>query len=99
MPDTPAPDVTVTLTFSARTAARLGALVDSDLADPAWTPGQRLRAVLMELADHAQQAVYRPGAWEREWICQAFGYSWQANLEPDPEHLDIGWQRPRGSGG
>jgi hypothetical protein len=95
MPDKPQPDVTITLTFSARHAARLNALVDPDLADPAWTSEQRLKAVLMELADHAQQAVYRPGAWEREWICQAFGYDWLGNLEDDPDHLDIGWQRPR----
>jgi len=51
-------------------------------------------AVLVELADHAQQAVYRPGAWERGWLCQAFGWDWLENLEPDPEHPDI-FERPR----
>ena len=89
--------VTVTLSFSPRTAARLRAL-----ADPAWTgldnDYDRLRAVLDELADHAQQGVYRSGAWERDWVCQVFGDEWLDNLEPDPEHADIGWPRPRDRG-
>ncbi len=29
--------------------------------------------VVGQLVDHAQQGVYRPGAWERAWLCQAFG--------------------------
>ena len=41
--------------------------------------------VIMELIDHAQQGVYRPGAWERDWLCQAFGDDWLERLEPgDP---------------
>jgi len=51
-------------------------------------------AVLAELADHAQQGVYRPGAWEREWLCQALGWEWLENLEPDPRDPDI-FERPR----
>jgi len=51
-------------------------------------------AVLEELADHAQQGVYRPGAWEREWLCQALGWEWLENLEPDPRDPDI-FERPR----
>ena len=51
-------------------------------------------AVLVELADHAQQAVYRPGAWERAWLCQALGYDWLERLAPDPEHPDI-FERPK----
>ena len=81
--------VTVTLSFSPRIAALLLAL-----ADPAWTE-RTIEAVLYELADHAQQAVYRSGSWERPWACQAFGEGWLANLEPDPEHAASGWQRPR----
>lgn len=43
------------------------------------------REVLARLADHASQGVYRPGAWEREWLHQAFGDSWEKHLEPgDP---------------
>jgi len=37
-------------------------------------------AALLSLADHAQQGVYRPGAWEREWIEQAFGTNWHLKL-------------------
>src|SRR5260370_9253210 len=41
--------------------------------------------VVLRLIDHAQQGVYRPGAWEREWLCQAFGSDWIQYLEPgDP---------------
>ena len=82
-------NVTVTLLFTPEVAARLLAI-----ADPGW-PERTIEGVLYELADHAQQAVYRPGAWERPWMCQAFGEGWLENLEPDPEHADIGWQRPR----
>lgn len=43
------------------------------------------QAVVAQLIDHAQQGVYRPGAWERAWICQAFGYDFHDRLEPgDP---------------
>jgi hypothetical protein len=52
-------------------------------------------AVLVELADRAQEGVYRPGAWEREWLCQALGYGWLERLKPDPEHPDI-FERPKG---
>ena len=42
-------------------------------------------AVVGQLIDHAQQGVYRPGAWERPWLIQAFGDDWVAHLEPgDP---------------
>jgi hypothetical protein len=63
------------------------------LVDPA--SGLRdVAAMLVELADHAQQGVYRPGAWERERLCQALGYGWLERLEPDPEHPDI-FERPK----
>lgn len=40
---------------------------------------------LLQLADHAQQGVYRPGAWERQWVEQVFGDDWQKKLQPgDP---------------
>jgi hypothetical protein len=46
---------------------------------------ESVEGVVMELIDHAQQGVYRPGAWERGWLCQAFGDEWTAYLEPgDP---------------
>jgi len=55
--------------------------------------------VVAKLVDHAQQGVYRPGAWERYWLIQAFGDEWTEYLEPgDPygranrEHI---FQRPR----
>ena len=66
------------------------------LVDPA-SGLDDLAGVLTELADHAQQGVYRPGAWEREWLCRAFGYDWLERLEADPEHPDI-FERPKGSG-
>jgi hypothetical protein len=58
-----------------------------------------VEAVVLQLIDHAQQGVYRPGAWERGWIEQAFGSDFQIRLEPgDPfgraecDHL---FQRPK----
>lgn len=49
--------------------------------------------VLLQLLDHAQQGVYRPGAWERGWLEQAFGSDFQDGLEPDPAAPMF--QRPR----
>lgn len=41
--------------------------------------------VVSKLIDHAQQGVYRPGAWERQWLEMAFSDDWQKFLEPgDP---------------
>jgi hypothetical protein len=62
-----------------------------------------LKFVLVELADHAQQGVYRPGSWERPWLNQAFGLEWENQLEPDTDRLAgdgrIIFQRPRQDGG
>jgi len=80
--------VSITVELPEEWVRNLEALVDPDrgLDDVA--------AVLEELADHAQQAVYRPGSWERSWLCQALGYDWLERLEPDPEHPDI-FERPK----
>jgi hypothetical protein len=80
--------VEVTVRLPLESVRNLEALVDPDrgLDDVA--------AVLAELADHAQQAVYRPGAWEREWLCRALGWDWLERLELDPEHPDL-FDRPR----
>jgi hypothetical protein len=44
-----------------------------------------VQGVIEQLIDHAQQGVYRPGAWERGWLEQAFSFDWQDALEPgDP---------------
>ena len=41
--------------------------------------------IVLELIDHAQQGVYRPGAWERDWLCRAFGDDWTRHMQPgDP---------------
>jgi hypothetical protein len=55
--------------------------------------------LVLRLIDHAQQGVYRPGAWERAWLLQAFGDGFTKFLEPgDPygrpgcEHI---FQRPK----
>jgi hypothetical protein len=57
-----------------------------------------VEGVVLELIDHAQQGVYRPGAWERQWLMQAFGADWIEHLEPgDPYGRDGGaaiFQRP-----
>lgn len=62
-------------------------------------PPATVEDVVHSLIDHAQQGVYRPGAWERGWLEQAFGDDWQQFLErgdphgrPGCEHL---FQRPK----
>lgn len=45
-----------------------------------------VKGVIERLIDHAQQGVYRPGAWEREWVCQAFGHDWIDNLVAGDPH-------------
>jgi hypothetical protein len=62
--------------------------------------GDTVELVLEKLADHAQQGVYRPGAWERAWTEQAFG-PFEDELEPDdaPGRLSadgrVIFQRPK----
>jgi hypothetical protein len=47
----------------------------------------QVHSVVEALVDHAQRGVYRPGAWERGWLMQAFGDDWAAlNLEPGDPH-------------
>jgi hypothetical protein len=57
-----------------------------------------VKAVILELIDHARQGVYRPGAWERGWLIQAFGSDFEHKLVPgdpygraDCDHI---FQRP-----
>jgi hypothetical protein len=53
----------------------------------------RPEAALLELAVRAANGVCRPGAWERQWLYQAFGDAWEERLQPDPQ---AHWrQRPR----
>jgi hypothetical protein len=58
----------------------------------------RLKAVVAALIDHASQGVYRPGAWEREWVIQAFGVEFLERLVPgDPwgrRGMDEYFERP-----
>lgn len=82
-------EVAVPVTLSRRTADLLAVLID-----PGWGLDS-LGDVLGKLADHAQQGVYRSGAWEREWLCSAFGYEWTARMEPDPAGRAPSHQRPR----
>jgi hypothetical protein len=57
-----------------------------------------VESVIQNLIEHARQGIYRPGAWEREWLCQAFADDWIDNLEPgDPygRSPDSMFQRPK----
>jgi hypothetical protein len=33
-----------------------------------WAPAKTVPGIIETLIDHAQQGVYRPGAWERQWL-------------------------------
>lgn len=84
--------VSVTLELSQRVARLLTVLTTGDYAP------DDLHGVIMKLVDHAQQGVYRPGAWERGWLEQAFGDEWEDGLEPDTDDLSadgrVIFQRP-----
>lgn len=52
--------------------------------------------VIGQMVDHVDQGIYRSGAWEREWLCSAFGYDWLEHMEQDPRWPDVpSWQRPK----
>jgi hypothetical protein len=71
-------------------ASRLAVLV------PEPRTATRVEQAVMELIDHAQQGVYRSGAWERSWLMQAFGDDWLELIEPDPDvDWAVGHDRPR----
>jgi hypothetical protein len=95
---------TITITVTDEVAGRLAALTDPSVLSAAATTADAARDAVAVLVDHAQQGVYRPGAWEREWLCRAFGYEWTERLEPDtrPEMLAgdgrVIFDRPRGDG-
>jgi hypothetical protein len=60
-------------------------------------PERSVEVVVLTLTDHAQQGVYRPGSWERDWLIPAFGSDWIEKLEPgDPYGRSDGtmFQRP-----
>jgi hypothetical protein len=66
----------ITLEIDDTTASLLATLSESG----------SVTSVVETLIDHAAQGVYRPGAWEREWTAQVFGYDFVDKLEPgDPE--------------
>jgi hypothetical protein len=77
-PRFPQPDtVRIAIEVSTVTAQLLAVLSNNN------KPEETLEA----LADHAQQGVYRPGAWEREWIAQVFPVEWwEAKTEPGDPH-------------
>ncbi|HEY6493283.1 MAG TPA: hypothetical protein VIZ43_08425 [Trebonia sp.] len=93
MTETSEPTVSITLELSQRVADLLTVLTVGEYAP------DDLEGVLMELIDHAQQGVYRPGAWERGWLEHAFGDEWQEGLEPDTDNVAgdgrVIFQRPR----
>jgi hypothetical protein len=72
------PPATVILQLHPRVAGLLSVLIGPD------TGIDDLQGVLLEIVDHVQQGIYRPGSWERPWLEQALGSDWQARLEPDP---------------
>ncbi len=74
-----AAETTISIRVNNEIADRLRVLANSDEGLP------DLSAVMGKLIDHVQQGVYRPGAWERDWLCQAFCDEWLERVEPDPE--------------
>lgn len=73
----------------ARTHAELLGLLDDAGGGDTQPLEMRVMRVLLQLVDHAQQGVYRNGAWERQWVCQVFGEFWLDRTEPgDPYGRD-----------
>jgi hypothetical protein len=104
-------DRKITITVS-ETVFRLLRVLAPDTPAPGSFPGTPenpdltdealVAEVVGELIDHAQQGVYRPGAWERPWLSQAFGDEWLARLEPGDPYGRSGsgsmFNRPRKAG-
>lgn len=85
MPD----QVSIQMSISRRTHELLEVLTHIEFAHDGDVTG-----VILELIDHAQQGVYRPGSWERQWLIQCFGTDWIGHLEQTP---GTPFQRPIGS--
>jgi hypothetical protein len=84
---------TVTLQISDTVYALLQVLTRPEHG-PATVEG-----VIHQLIDHAQQGVYRPGAWERGWLEASFGMDWQKFLQPGDPYGNAGcehiFQQPK----
>lgn len=84
--------IQVTVSLSVEHARRLAVLAEGHGVEG-------VAVVLATLADHAQQGVYRPGAWERDWVSQVFGDEWLARVEPDLDDVSadgrVIFDRPR----
>jgi hypothetical protein len=89
-------DAEITITLPIDVARRL-AVLSPDAEESSIEPA--VVRVLSVLADHAQQGVYRPGSWERPWLCQVFGDEWLSEVEPDTDDLSadgrVIFDRPR----
>jgi hypothetical protein len=74
----PSGDVTITVKIP-ETSHRLLSVLCDGLAFTC------VEDVVLQLIDHAQQGVYRPGSWERQWLTQVFCDDWVSRLKPgDP---------------
>jgi hypothetical protein len=93
MPRPKEKEISITITVSREVYKLLTTLCDRQGLYPT------VADVVTGLVDHAQQGVYRPGAWEREWLVQAFGSDFEDNLElGDPygrSGMDAIFQRPK----
>jgi len=60
-----------------------------------------VEGTIYRLIDHAANGVYRPGSWERPWLCQAFGEDFLDHLEPGDPYgragMDSLFERPETS--
>jgi hypothetical protein len=73
----------ITIDVSAKVYELLEVLTKGEYAP------ESVEGVILRLIDHAQQGVYRPGAWKRQWLTQAMGDDWLHHLEPgDPYGRD-----------
>ena len=94
----------IKITVSDEVAERLAVLTGPSLLTDTATVADAARDALAVMIDHAQQGVYRPGAWERNIVCAIFGDDWLERLEPDtrPEMLSadgrVIFMRPKRGG-
>ena len=93
----------ITIAVPDEVAARLAVLTDPSLLAIVLLSPMPFRSRCCRGPDRPRTAgCDRPGAWEREWLCQAFGYDWTARLVPDtrPEMLSgdgrVIFDRPAG---
>lgn len=71
-------DAKITIELTAEQASALALLASGWVLRKADAPiNDQVLACLSHLIHASVDGVNRPGSWERQWLCQAFGDDWE----------------------